>query len=153
MDYKGRAQSLVIRENKILMVKHKCDGDEWFCLPGGGIEKEETPAQAAIRELQEECLVSGTIVKKISEYVDPYNDNGFFYTFHIDIGNQNPSLGYDPEMTENPILIDVCWMALNEISEIDRAYLWSAGLLSIVQYADELSSWNRDISYPSRRIV
>jgi len=38
-----RAQCLVIRNNKILMVKHCHEGEEWWCLPGGAIEKGETP--------------------------------------------------------------------------------------------------------------
>lgn len=152
MEYKGRAQCLVIKDNKILLVKHRHKGDEWYCLPGGGIERGETPEQAAIRELQEECNVLGTIIKKTSEYVDPYDNNNFFYTFQIDIGHQSPSLGYDPEIIDNPILVEVLWMFLNEISEIDRAYLWAAGLFSIIQFADELSSWSRDISYPNKRI-
>lgn len=151
MEYRGRAQCLVIRDNKILMVKHKCENDEWFCSPGGGIEKGETPEQAAIRELREECNVSGEIIKKTSEYVDPYDDNNFFYTFHIDIGNQTPSLGYDPEeAVQKTALSDVMWMSLNEISEVDRAFLWASGLLSIAQFANELESWDREVSYPKQ---
>ncbi|MCL2195957.1 MAG: NUDIX hydrolase [Oscillospiraceae bacterium] len=58
---KGRAQALVTRGNQVLMVQH-CVGDEaWYCLPGGGIEVGESPAQAALRELREECNVIGTI--------------------------------------------------------------------------------------------
>ena len=152
MVYKGRAQCLVIRDNKILMVKHKHDDAELYCSPGGGIEKGETPEQAAIRELQEECNVSGTIFKKKSEYVDPYDDNNFFYTFHVDIGNQTPSLGYDPEeLSETPVLVEVRWMSLNELSEIDRAFLWASGLLSIKQFDEELESLSREISYPNKR--
>jgi len=150
MDYKGRAQCLVIRDNKILMVKHRHAGDEWYCTPGGGIEPGETPGQAALRELQEECNVTGRIIRKTSEWADPY-DADKFYTYHIDIGDQTPSLGCDPELPEDPILTGVRWMALNEISEVDRAYLWSAGLLSIPAFAAELATWAREISYPGRR--
>ena len=150
--FRGRAQCLVVRDNKILMVKHRHGGDEWYCSPGGGIEEGETPEQAAIRELKEECNVSGTIIKKTSEYVDPFDDCTFFYTFHIDIGDQTPSLGYDPEISaENAILTEVRWMALNEISEVDRAYLWASGLISIVPFSEEVSSWKREISYPGIR--
>ena len=156
MTYKGRAQCLVVRDNKILLVKHKHIEDEWYCTPGGGIEPGETPEQAALRELQEECNVTGTIIKKISEYAVPEGDpklgcHTSFYTYHIDIGDQTPSLGYDPELIENPILSEVRWMALDELSEVDRAYLWSAGLLSIPQFAAELDTWAREISYPGRR--
>lgn len=150
MKYKGRAQCLVVRDGKILMVKHKHENDEWYCSPGGGIEDGEDPEQAAIRELQEECNVKGVIIKKTSGYVDPYDDGTFFYTFHVDIGNQTPSLGYDPEVPlENPVLTDVKWMSLNEISEVDRAFLFASGLLSIAQFAKELDSWSREISYPN----
>jgi 8-oxo-dGTP pyrophosphatase MutT (NUDIX family) len=153
MDYTGRAQCLVIRDNKILMVKHKHSENEWnYCLPGGRIEKGETPEQAAIRELQEECLVCCKIIKKVSEYVDSFDYN--IYTFHADIGEQNPALGGDPEFSgNNQILNEVRWLSLNEICERDRAFLWAAGLFSIVQFADELLSWSDDISYPNKRIV
>ena len=151
MDYRGRAQCLVVRDNKVLMVKHKHGNDEWYCSPGGGIEKGETPEQAAIRELREECNMSGTIIKKTSEYVDPYDDNNFFYTFHVNIGNQTPSLGYDPEETlKVHTLVEVRWMSLDELSEIDRAFLWASGLLSIKQFAGELESLSREISYPNK---
>ena len=151
MSCKGRAQCLVVREGKILMVKHRHGGEEWYCAPGGGIEAGETPEQAALRELQEECNVTGTIIRKTSEYADPYSADKFFYTYHIDIGDQTPSLGYDPELPDDPILAGVRWMALDEISEVDRAYLWSAGLLSIPEFARELDTWAREISYPGRR--
>ena len=151
MEYKGRAQCLVVKDNKILMVKHKQGEYEWYCSPGGGIEKGETPEKAAIRELQEECLVSGKIIKKLSEYVDPFGDNMIFYTYQVDIGNQIPTLGYDPELTENPVLVGVLWLSLDEICERDRAYLWASGLLSIKQFADELETWGDDISYPGKR--
>ena len=149
MDYRGRAQCLVVRDGKILMVRHKVDGYEYNCLPGGGIEPGETPDHAAIRELQEECLVSGTIIKKTSEYPEPYDDKKTFYTYQIDIGDQTPSLGEDPEIKENPILVGFNWLALDEMSERDRGFLWSAGLVSIKEFAHELESWSDDISYPT----
>ena len=151
MEHRGRAQCLVTRGNKILMVKHRLDNDEWYCSPGGGIEKGETPEEAAIRELQEECNVTGNIIKRTSVWVDPYDDENYFYTFHIDIGEQSPSLGYDPEFTLNPVLTEIRWMALDEISEVDRAFLWASGLLCISPFFEELTSWSREISHPGIR--
>ena len=152
MKYKGRAQCLVVRDNKILMVKHSHKDDAWYCTPGGGIEEGETPPQAALRELQEECNVKGTVIKKTSEYCDPYDDENWFYTYYIDIGNQEPSLGCDPEdESDNPVLSEVRWMALCEISEVDRAFLWASGLIGIPQFAQELDNWERETSYPGKR--
>ena len=152
MGYKGRAQCLVVKDDRILMVKHSQGDDAWYCTPGGGIEKGETPEQAALRELQEECNVSGVVIKKTSEYVCPIDDNSFFYTFHVDIGSQAPSLGWDPEYkTKEYELREVRWMALNELSEVDRVYLWASGLLSISPFMEKVAMWAREISYPSLR--
>jgi 8-oxo-dGTP diphosphatase len=57
-----RAQCLVHRNMRILMVKHHLNGEEWWCLPGGGVEPGETAVEAALRELYEECQVIGCIL-------------------------------------------------------------------------------------------
>ena len=62
----SRAQCIVCRDNRVLMVKHSQDGEEWWCLPGGGIEEEESPEEASLRELFEECSVRGRIVRPTS---------------------------------------------------------------------------------------
>ena len=69
-NYKNRSVAIVIRNGKILMerlcYKDANNGKEFFSVPGGGIEEGETPEQAAIRELKEECGLDGTIVKPLS---------------------------------------------------------------------------------------
>ena len=47
---RDRSQSMVIRGNRILLVEHQLFGRDFFNLPGGGIEENETPEQAALRE-------------------------------------------------------------------------------------------------------
>ncbi len=146
----NRSQCIVIRKKQILMVTHSKEGLQWLCLPGGAVEANESHEEAALRELREECLVEGVLIKKTSQYADPFS-GGSTYTFFVEIGDQNPRLGKDPELSENPILIDVGWYYLDEICERDRAFLWAAGLLSIHEFADELSQWGDDISFPSFR--
>ena len=143
-----RAQCLVTRGNTILLVKHRQYGTEYFCLPGGGVEDGETPLAAAARELKEECLVDGTNLRLICSVS---HDNHINYTYYADIGEQEPELGEDPEVVENPILIGVEWRTLDSISERDRAYIWASGLYSVELFAEELSSWSDDISYPSKQ--
>jgi len=147
---KGRCQCIVNRGNKILMVKHVQDGKSYLCLPGGGTENDETYEEGALRELQEECNVAGCIITKLSELFEN-TPAGLrcHVTFHVDIGMQEPRLGYDPEVIGVPILQGVGWYALNEICERDRAFLWAAGLYQVEEFAKELSSWSDDISYPS----
>lgn len=44
---KGRAQFIIFRDGKILMARHRANGEEYYCIPDGGIEEGETPEEAA----------------------------------------------------------------------------------------------------------
>ena len=126
---RDRSQAMVIRENKILLVKHQMCGREFFCLPGGGIEEGETPEEAAVRELKEEGGVEGRIVRRLS--IQFKSDNrGEVHTFLIQIpGDAVPSKGMDPELPhEEQTIVSVEWLTLEEIGAVDQAYLWAAGL-------------------------
>jgi 8-oxo-dGTP diphosphatase len=143
----ARAQCIVVREHKILMVKHRENNHEYWCLPGGSMEIGELPSEAALRELQEECNLIGRIVRETS--IIKYSQNDISYTFFIDVDNQTPLMGYDPELDkESQILSEVRWMSLNEICERDRCFLWAAGLLGIPGFLEEIENWKDAISYP-----
>lgn len=143
---KTRAQCLVVRADRLLMVRHR-DGDSaWWCLPGGGVETGETPAEAALRELQEECCVTGTAIRETSRLTT--TDHATI-TFLVDVDGQTPRLGTDPEFEQtDQILVEVRWLRLQEISERDRAFVWAAGLLCIPEFLAEVESWGEQISYP-----
>ena len=145
----SRAQCLVVRNDRILMVKHRQDGEEWWCLPGGGIEPGEAPDAAAIRELTEECCVDGRLVKLTS--MVEYGKDDHHYTYLVEIGDQSPELGDDPEKEEGKkILAGLDWLSLGDLSEADRCYLWTAGLLTIAVFAAEMLSWERRPSLPKK---
>ena len=147
-----RAQCIVHRGSQILMVKHRLDDDEWWCLPGGGVQPQETPAKAALRELREECHVSGEILHQTGHSTDV---DGFeAVTFLVEIGSQEPKIGDDPEFAaEDQILQELRWLTLANIPERDRAYLWSPGLMSIPVLLDEVSHWGDAVSYPDKTTV
>lgn len=106
---RNRSVVIVIRDKKILMEKLYYDGRLFYSIPGGGIEEGETPEEAAIRELKEECGLDGVIVKKLAEL---YNNNRTEYSFEVRVPeNQIAIKGYDPEEPKNnqPIK-EVLWM-------------------------------------------
>lgn len=144
----ARAQCLVVRNNKILMVKHLLNDQEYWCLPGGRIEPNEPPSKAALRELNEECNVIGEIILETS--IANYDDR--HYSFFINIGDQEPYIGEDPELDrDNQIMQEIKWMSLDEITERDRVYLWSAGLLCVPGFLEEIKNWGDKISYPNEK--
>jgi len=143
-----RAQCLICQGNKILMVKHRLYGSEWWCLPGGGVEPHETPSDAALRELEEECCVKGTILRQTSQMIDGSGSESV--TFLIEIDDQEPHMEVDPEFfCTDQILVGLQWLTLAEIPERDRAYLWAAGLLSIPEFLEQVTKWGDELSYPA----
>ncbi len=118
-------------------------------MPGGSLVHDETPIEAVIREIREECCVDGMVIKKISTVYE--KDGEQTITYLVDIGNQEPKLGFDPEFgPDDQPLIDIQWLSLDEISERDRAFLWASGLLVVGRFADEVLDWSDDISYPDK---
>lgn len=51
---RNSAKALVIRDGKMAAIRIRDAGEEWFIMPGGGMEPEETLAEAVRREVMEE---------------------------------------------------------------------------------------------------
>ena len=153
-NYKNRSVAIVIRNGKILMerlcYKDANNGKEFFSVPGGGIEEGETPEQAAIRELKEECGLDGTIVKPLAVI---YSHGRKEYSFEVSVPEDQQAItGYDPEEagSDNPPLREVVWKSLDEINEKDRAFLFSYGLIQVQDFYQTIVGWGDEISYPGK---
>lgn len=103
-----------------------------------------------LRELEEECRVKGKIVKKLSERTDTDDCNKIYYTYQACIGSSKPALGYDPDVEGEAKLIGLKWCEFEEMSEKNRAFLWSAGIIAIKEFDDELQRYSDDVSYPKK---
>jgi len=51
---RNSAKALVIRDGKMAAIRIRDAGEEWYIMPGGGMEPEETLPEAVRREVMEE---------------------------------------------------------------------------------------------------
>lgn len=144
-----RSLALVVRNRKILMIHTYRFQRYIYELPGGGIEGGETPEEAAVRELWEECGLVGTVVRPLNVL---HRSNGNReYVFFVDVSaDQEPMVGYDPEIEAGgeQAIKAVCWKELSELSEKDRAFLWSYGLMDVEGFREAVLGWGDEVSYP-----
>lgn len=131
MNLRNRSMALVVKEKKILLVKEYIGNKEILILPGGGIEHGETPEEASIRELKEETGLLGKINRHLNIL---HRKNGAReYVFLVNIcSEKNLITGKGPEMSDDKQIIkNVGWYEFDSLSEKDKAYMWSYGIMDV----------------------
>lgn len=58
-----RAVSVIVEDNKVVLIHRKKEGRDYWVFPGGGVEEGETPEEAVIREVQEELSLGCKVVR------------------------------------------------------------------------------------------
>ncbi len=92
-----RATVFVLDKNRVLLIHRFKNGNEYYVIPGGGIEEGETPSDAAVRELKEETSLGIVLGEKIGELEEDSNRQ-YFYVAKSWTGT--PTLG-GPEAERN----------------------------------------------------
>ena len=105
MTIRPRAAAIILNAcNELLLLRQQdpYTGFEWWTLPGGGMEPEESVIDTIVREVEEECnlICRPMRLLYVSEYVD-YHINthhlGMFFLTHVD-DLSTVKAGYDPEV-------------------------------------------------------
>ncbi len=105
------SRAIIVRDNKILMVKqHVQRGSIVWNFPGGGVDQNETPEEACIREVKEETGYDIRITSLFSKFKGKYT-----YLAEVTGGKLN----LDQTNPDNDDIIDLQWVSLDDVEKFD----------------------------------
>lgn len=113
---RNRAGIILIEDNKLALIERHRAGRHYFAFPGGGVDEGETPAQAAVREAQEELGILVEVKQKVADVLINGNTQFYFLAEKLS-GEFGTGTGeeygeYDPvHGTYLPL-----WMPLSDVS-------------------------------------
>jgi 8-oxo-dGTP diphosphatase len=101
------------------MVRHEGGGDNFWTLPGGGIEPGESHEQAVIREILEETYLHVKVIGVL--FKEPYSQGETTCYLAEEDGKADAKLGLDPEENDTPFekrrLKEVAWHKLESLKD------------------------------------
>jgi 8-oxo-dGTP pyrophosphatase MutT (NUDIX family) len=110
-----RSGIILIEDNKLALIERHRAEKHYFAFPGGGVDKGETPEQAAIREAEEELGIVVEIKQKVAEVV--FNGKKQYYFLAEKLSGEFGS-GTGEEYGEyNPVhgIYHPLWMPLADV--------------------------------------
>ena len=105
------SQAVILKDKEVLMVRQYVErGDMVWNFPGGGIEDNETPEEACIREVKEETGLEATELKLIH-----IQDEKYTYL----IKNIKGRVILDKNIKDNEDILEVKWISLDDANKFD----------------------------------
>ncbi len=93
---RSRAAAIIIRDRSVLLIHRRKPGKDFYILPGGGVELDESIEDACTREVKEETGFDVLHLQLIQVY---HTRNGPEYYFRVKVPAGEPILG-GPEAHE-----------------------------------------------------
>lgn len=110
-----RAAGILIKEGKILLIRHQKNDDTYWLLPGGGVDYGETMEESLKREFQEECNIDVEVKEMVfvSQGIAP---NKSRHIVHMNFAVEY--ISGELRVGDEGILKEVCYLSLEELETI-----------------------------------
>jgi 8-oxo-dGTP pyrophosphatase MutT (NUDIX family) len=120
-----RAGVVLIENGKVALIERHRAGKHYFVFPGGGVDEDETPEQAAIREMEEETGLRVTVRRKLAEIHFGVSKQVYYLVDRLD-GKFGTGTGVEftdsnPDDPNEGIYFPV-WMSLEELPQHENVY-------------------------------
>lgn len=115
-----RVCAIIIKDNKILLMRRVKDGQEYYVFPGGGIKEGESDEDAIIREIKEELSLDAKI-DKLAFQMENRGQEELYFLIKEFSGTPKLSGPEKERMNENNQYYHK-WIDLNAASNLSNLY-------------------------------
>ena len=120
-----RAGIVLIEDDKVALIERYRDGKHYFVFPGGGADGDETPKQAAIREMDEETGLRVTVKCELAVIHFGLSTQHYFLAERVNgefgTGTGEEYTDADPDNPAQGVYIPT-WMPLAELPVHENVY-------------------------------
>lgn len=114
---KNRATAIIIRSGKLLLFQRRKPGRQYYSLPGGGVELEESFVEACTREVKEETGLEVTSLVLVQKYISLEKEEQFF---QVQVSPGEPVLGGPEALHNSPDnQYEFAWLDAAQLAQID----------------------------------
>ena len=121
---KKRVRSIIIENNKILLIKRTKPDSMYWVIPGGAVENAEADKEALVRECKEELgidiKINKLLLKINSQKSETKGQKEFFYL--CDIVGGSIGSGQGPEFQQDSTYVGkykIEWRNIKDLGKID----------------------------------
>ena len=113
-DKHHRVRVLLFNEFDEILLVRSWLGHQLWSLPGGGIQRQETPMQAAVRELKEETglIVRSHQIEELGSFLNPYSAAPFTISCFTGLAKKQEPIATQRSKLE---VLDAGWFALHKL--------------------------------------
>ncbi len=90
-----RATAIILRDKKLLVIHRQKFGRDYYTLPGGGVEIDETFEEACKREVKEETGLDVISIQQVRKYYSLEREEAYFI---VRVSPGEPALTAGPEL-------------------------------------------------------